>query len=101
MARAVTVRTLAREAGLDLDEALVTVWDEGLDEIEDVDGAVPSRQLSAVRRALGVENPKELMQISYWERRWDLDRAAVRAKLQDEHGIVVTQGARVLPKNVL
>lgn len=101
MARAVTIRTLALEAGLDLDEALVTVWDEGLDEIEDVDKGVPSRLLPAVRRALGVERPKDLMQISFWERRWGLDRGAVQAKLKAEYGIEITSGARVLPKGAL
>ena len=101
MARAVTVGSLARDAGLDLDEALVTVWDAGFETIEDIDTQVPQRLIAPVRVALGLANPKNQMQLSYWEQRWGLDRAALERKLSAEFDITVSPGARVLPKGAL
>lgn len=101
MARTVTVGSLARDAGLDLDEALVTVWDAGFETIEDIDTQVPNRLIPPIRVALGLANPRNQMQLAYWEQRWGLDRAGLERKLSTEFDISISPGARVLPKRAL
>ncbi len=101
MARVVTVGVLARDAGLDLDEALVTVWDAGFETIEDIDTHVPQRLIAPIRVALGLTNPKNQMQLSYWEQQWGLGRAELERKLETEFDITIRPGSRVLPKGAL
>lgn len=101
MARVVTLRRLAVEAGLDLDEALLAVWDEGYETFDDIDDIVPHRLVPAVRRVLGLASPKEMQNLSFWAAKWGLDRAGLVLRLSSEFGITVSGGARVLPKGAL
>lgn len=101
MTKAITLRQLATESGLDFDHALVAVWDEGFEGIEDIDDVVPRRCVAGVRRALGLANPKEMQKLSYWQDVWDVDRDALVNKLSSEYGITVSRQAKVLPKGGL
>ena len=98
MARGTTLRKLAEEAGVDLDEALVCAWDAGHEFLEDGNDRVPANAVMSVRRSLGLINPKEIQRLSYWEQEWGLDREGVIVRLAADYGIHVNKGARVLPK---
>lgn len=98
---ALTVRALAREAGLDLDEALVTIWDAGVEAVDDIDSIVPRHLVATVRQALGLLSAKQVQQLSFWEQEWGLNRKDLISKLNAEFGIVVAPDARVLPKGAL
>jgi death-on-curing family protein len=101
LARATTLRDLAFEAQLDLDEALVTAWNAGHDFLNDVHDKIPADRLPSVRKSLGLTSPKDMQHLAYWEVEWELDRAGVVARLADEYGVHVSPGARTLPKGAL
>lgn len=101
MAKALTVAELAREIGMDADIALVTLWDRGIESIEDADQPVPASLQNPVRKALGVATPREMSRLSYWMAVWGLDRAEAVQRLADEYGVLVSAGARTLPSGAL
>jgi death-on-curing family protein len=101
MPRATTLRELAEEAGLELDEALVAAWSNGHDFLEDVNDRVPASAVGAVRKSLGLNSPKEMQHLSFWEIEWDLDRNGVVERLASDFGVQVSPTARTLPKGAL
>lgn len=94
------IRDLAVEADLDLDEAVVTLWEAGLDQFEDASDIVPKRLLPPARRALGLENGKEQTLVDYWLRKSGLTRDQLRIRVA-ENGVELGAGARRIPKNSL
>jgi death-on-curing family protein len=92
-----TVKDLATEAGLDADEALVTLWDAGIESVLRASDPVPAGQLSRARSALGLANSRTLNSIQYWLNRLDMDHSEL-AGLVAEHGLQISSGARTLPK---
>jgi len=92
---------LAAEVGLEGDEALVTVWDMGLDHYSDIDDLIRPSDLRAITVAFGKVPDRDKQKISYWARAWGLDLDGVRARLKDDFGVVVPKNARTLPKGVL
>lgn len=92
-----SVASLAKEAGLELDEALVTLWDAGLDSLSRATDMVAVAQLNRARSALGLASTKELNSITYWLNRLDMNETDLRQRLR-EHGLELTLGARTLPK---
>lgn len=98
--RSMTVRQLAAQTRLDLDETLVTLWDAGFDEIDDIDDRVPKNQVANALRVLGLETPRERRTIAYWANRTSLGPDQLRAWLA-QRGVVVSPSARVLPKGAL
>lgn len=97
MRRSVTIGTLARRAGIDLDEALVTLWDAGIEELNDRDDIVPTRLLKQVKRILEVEDPRQRKRIDYWLKRTGLTREELATELS-AIGIKIHPTARMLPK---
>ena len=83
---------------MDLDEALVTMWDAGLEEFEDVTDLVPTDRIGSVRRALGLTHYKDLQRVEFWQRSWTMGRDDTLARLETELGIKCSLNARVLPK---
>lgn len=75
MSRPVTVAQLAVRADMDLDDALVTLWDAGIDDVEEPDHVIPPRLLKAAENALEIENPKRQTRIDYWLERTNMTRA--------------------------
>lgn len=98
--RSLTVRSLAQQAGLDLDEALVSLWDAGIEDVLNPDDPVPARLLSIAQRALGISTPRELVSVGFWLDRTGLDRVTFAQRLADV-GIELSPNARRLPKNAL
>lgn len=98
--RRLRIRDLAVEAGLDFDEALVTLWDEGLDEFDSPDDFVASHQLALARRALGVSDGGEQLTVEYWLRSLGVSREEWTARLA-EQGVHVAPDARKIPRGSL
>jgi death-on-curing family protein len=99
-ARPRRIRDIADEAEIDYDEALVTLWDRGLEEFEDPDDVVPARKLNEVQRALGLASLRQLRSIEFWLRQTGLTRDQFAKELADR-GITITSTARNLPKGAL
>ena len=68
-----TVRELATEAGCDLDEALVLLWDAGFDYVDDPASIVPKFDVARAQRVLGVATRRELRTRMYWRELLNLD----------------------------
>lgn len=94
------IRDIADQADIDYDEALVTLWDHGLDDYADPDDVVPNRQLAAVQRALGVASVRELRSVTFWLGMTGLTREEFSKELQDL-GVTLPANARNLPKGAL
>lgn len=95
-----TVRQLATDFELDLDEVLVTLWDAGFDEVGDIDDRIAAARVASAHRALGLQPAREMRTLRYWEDALGLTAGELRAKL-GELGVYVSPGARVLPKGAL
>jgi death-on-curing family protein len=67
-----TVAELANEANMDLDEALVTLWDAGFSNLTGPADSIPHGQANRARRSLGVATRRELESIVHWQRRLNL-----------------------------
>lgn len=87
---------LAEQVDLDLDEALVTLWDAGFDQLQDPRDPVPPRLVTPVRRALGLASPRELGSVAYWQVAFGLDREALSEVLR-ELSINLSPRSRRLP----
>lgn len=98
--KAVRVRALAERAGIDLDEALVTLWDAGLDALTGPNDLVPSRQMRTAVAALGIDEDPKVRNIDYWCELAGLTREELSAKLAST-GIRLPPKARKIPKNSL
>jgi death-on-curing family protein len=100
MARHVTVVQLAREAEADVEEVLVSLWDAGIEDIEDPDDVVPPPDLKRARYVLGIETGREQRQVKYWLTRTGLSRLEL-AELLSKLGVTLSPRARTLPKGAL
>ncbi len=95
-----SVADLAREAGLDLDEALVALWDVGIESVEGGRDVVPSRQLPSAYKALGLNAPSEVSKVDYWLIRTGLKRDEFAAKAATV-GVLISHSARRVPKGAV
>lgn len=101
MARSyVKLHTLAKEADVDLDEALVALWDAGLDYLDDEHPVVRPRDVRRARTALGLEDSKAQLNVEYWVARSGLSRDELTARVA-EVGVSLSPRARRIPKNSL
>jgi death-on-curing family protein len=98
MSPLISVRELAARAEIDLDEALVALWEIGIESVIDPDDRVPSRRIGAARRALGLPASNEETRVQYWLNRSRLNAEEFAAKLA-ELGIFLSPSARKMPKN--
>lgn len=64
----VSVRELALEGNLELDEALITLWDAGFDEISGPADKLARGEANRARRALGLATRRELSSVEYWSK---------------------------------
>lgn len=68
---------------MELDEALVTLWDSGFGKVTSPEDVIGNQELNRVRRALGVATRRELISHQYWMRVLELSR--------DEFGTLLTR----------
>ncbi len=102
MARdAARVADLARASGLELDEALVALWEAGLESVEAPNDLIASRDMPAARAALGLlESERAQLTVAYWLRRGNVSREEFRDRLETV-GVRLPSNARKLPKGSL
>jgi death-on-curing family protein len=91
---------LALESDTDLDEALVALWDAGLDDIDDEGSVIAARDIRRARRVLGLEDNRAAQSVEYWLVRSGLSRVELTERLSSV-GIVLSPDARRIPKNSL
>lgn len=91
---------LAAQAELDLDEALVLLWDAGFEEIDEPGDIIPDRKLSTARRALGLATARELRSISYLAGAAGLPLEDAR-QLLIENAVITERTLDRLPKGSL
>jgi death-on-curing family protein len=60
------VTALASEAGIDLDEALIALWDAGVDYVTGPNDYISKGDTNRARRALGLATRRELATPEYW-----------------------------------
>lgn len=95
-----TVAQLAEEADVDLDEAIVTLWDAGFESVNDPSDTVPPGDLGAAKRALGVAPPRELTHPEHWRRLLQVEPDEFLCLLDDLQ-IQMTPHGRRLPKGAI
>jgi len=76
-----SVRELAAEAKIDLDEALVTLWDNGFPHLSSPAHLLNRGEANRARRALGLSTRRELASPEHWQRRLGLDPAQLEELL--------------------
>lgn len=91
-----TLAELAREADLDNDEALVTLWLNGFEYLNAATDAIPKRDLNKARRALGVATRRDLKNPNYWQKLLGVSDEVFDHILL-ELGIVLSNASRTLP----
>ena len=94
------VRDLAREAEIDVIDALVILWDAGFDQIEDEDSIIPSDHVRSARAALGLDDERQMMNVAYWLEKGGLSRSEF-AEVLSGAGVHLSPNVRRIPKNSL
>lgn len=93
----VTVASLAREARIEHDEALVRLWDVGIDRVRRPEDSIPPGVREIARAAVGLATREELVSFDYWATRLDTDADGVK-KILAERGIPVSARAENIPR---
>ena len=91
------VTDLAEEAGLDIDEALILLWEAGLDRYEHAHAPILKRELDRSRQAVGLAGVQQFGQKEYWQGLLGLDEASFDEVLATL-AIRLTPRARRLPR---
>jgi death-on-curing family protein len=68
----ISVKDLAREAGLDIDETLLSLWEAGFDDIAGPGDLLARGSANRARRALGLATRRELASAVYWQKQLQL-----------------------------
>lgn len=93
-----TLRELAQEASIEVDEALVTLWDAGFEHVLGPQDLIVSGDLNRARRALGLATRRELKSPEYWMALFSATPDEFR-NLLITLGIRLSQKAKTLPQN--
>jgi death-on-curing family protein len=93
------VKDLAAEAGIDLDEALVSLWEAKID-VDDENSYVFQRDVRQARSALGLEDDRRVSTVDYWLEKSGVSREDLTERLA-RVGSVLQPDARRIPKNSL
>ena len=98
--KATPVRTLAKEAGVEIDLVLVTLWDLGATQISRPTDVVPSRFVDPARRTLGVATKRDLRRIRYWAELLGETETELRGRLAKE-GYRLSKDKTTLPQGTI
>ena len=93
-----TVKDIAKEAGLDLDDTLLLLWENNLENLLSPDDRIPSSQLRSARVALGLPDIRHIRRPEYWCRLLEIDRLEL-SKILLKYNLKLKPNARNLPKN--
>lgn len=94
-----TVSTLAEEAGLDVEQTLLTLWGEGIEYPDAPSSRIRASDARAAEAATGVIGDRR-RRVAYWEEVLQLSRAEVGALLE-ELGFSLNPLASNLPKGAI
>ena len=94
------LQDLAREVRIELDDALIRLWEAGLDYVLDPSDYILKADLPTARAALGLDPAVEFRSISSWAQRLGMDELEFRRQLA-EMGITVSATRRNLPKGAV
>ncbi|GHF10987.1 type II toxin-antitoxin system death-on-curing family toxin [Pseudolysinimonas yzui] len=95
-----TVESLAREAGIEVDDALIQLWDAGVDYPSGPKSPIRPHDVARARDSCELPNGRELTRVDYWLQRDGLSREAFTAQLA-ALGIKLGPNARALPKGAV
>ena len=95
-----TLADICKKHDLDLDEALIAVWDAGFDDVDDPDARISPKTLHRVLQSLDIESAKEQSKVAYWEQRLGMTRDELAQELA-ALGVTLRPGVIKLPKGAL
>lgn len=95
-----SVLQIANEAGIEIDDALIKLWDYGLNEINYPTDTLSGASLNHARKCLGVATKKELTSVSYWQDHLTLSQSEL-IELLDGWGIKMSNRTKTLPSGAL
>ncbi len=86
------------EADVDEVEAIVTLWDAGVEGVRDADDVVPPKMVKIARGALGLGSPREQFTVDFWLGLSGMTRNEFVARAA-ELEVTIAPGTRRIPKN--
>lgn len=92
-----TVMELAKEAGLDLEEAVVILWGAGFESISSPNDVLDRGEVNRARRALGLATRREIKSSLYWMKIFDMGQEDFQLFIYQEFNVQISVGARNLP----
>lgn len=93
----VSVREMAKEAGVGVDDAIIALWDAGYNEISLPTDVISGASLKSAYRALEIPTAMELRSSAYWMKRFNLGEEEFRRLLSDV-GFNLAPMARRVPQ---
>jgi death-on-curing family protein len=96
----VTAKLLASEVEMDLDEALVRLWDVGIDEIVNENTLIPSKKIPLAKTTLGINKKNKILGIDFWRDSLSNHKIEFEEALE-ELEISISPKMRKLPKGAL
>lgn len=97
MTRRISLAGLAAIADVDIEEALVTLWDLGVEGVEGPEDLLPTQDTKRAKAALGISSPREQGSVDYWTRRTGMSRSEL-TELLGGLGVTLRPSVRRLPK---
>ena len=94
-----TVSQLAKEAGIDVDEVLIVLWDNGIGYVNGPTNAIRKRDRNKARRLVGLATRRQLASVDYWKQIFGLDDEEF-GHLLESIGIPVPEVRRLSKKAV-
>lgn len=100
MAKEMTATSLAREAGLEIDDVLLMLWEQSIEYPTTPTARIRPADQNKARAAVGIPSAKDRILIAYWLELLQMTSGEFR-EWGREFGVVVPPGARKLPKGAL
>lgn len=91
-----SVAQLAKSAKLDLDEALIVLWDNGFNYVLDQESFLSGGELAKARRLFSIPSARQIKAISYWRDKAKMTVVEFNSLLADL-GIEVSKEVKTLP----
>lgn len=95
-----SVLQLAKEANVEIDDALIRLWDYGLDQINFPTDILSGPTLNQARKCLGVATKKEITSILYWQDHLGLSNSEF-IELLASWNIEISERYKALPPGAL
>lgn len=92
-----TLKELAEQSDIDIEEALIMLWDAGLEEIHELNDVLIGARLQKARKVLNLPDGKQIKSKEYWKNKLNLTDDDFDL-LSLQLGIEVNRNAKILPK---